>query len=168
MALGPDLPATFANDDALAADLLEAGLAEGDPLWRMPLWPGYDEMLRSDIADIDNAPEGGMAGRFLYSSELFDPATIRRMADHWVRLLAGVAANPESPLAELPMLAADEQDQVAAGWNQTGDDWSFFVGGGDAFGVRDERGTLIATASGVFKRVPDGASSPRAPERTEA
>ncbi|MFD1612030.1 leucyl aminopeptidase family protein [Sphingomonas tabacisoli] len=62
VALGPDLPATFANDDTLAADLLEAGAAENDPLWRMPLWAGYDEMLRSDIADIDNAPEGGMAG----------------------------------------------------------------------------------------------------------
>jgi leucyl aminopeptidase len=62
VALGPDLPATFANDDTLAADLIEAGTAEADPLWRMPLWGGYDEMLRSDIADIDNAPEGGMAG----------------------------------------------------------------------------------------------------------
>jgi leucyl aminopeptidase len=62
VALGPDLPATFANDDALATDLIEAGTAEADPLWRMPLWAGYDEMLRSDIADIDNAPEGGMAG----------------------------------------------------------------------------------------------------------
>ena len=62
VALGPDLPATFANDDALASDLLAAGSTESDPLWRLPLWPGYDEMLRSDIADMENAPEGGMAG----------------------------------------------------------------------------------------------------------
>ncbi len=62
VALGPDLPATFANDDALAADLLAAGVAEDDPLWRMPLWDGYDEMLKSDIADMVNAPDGGMAG----------------------------------------------------------------------------------------------------------
>ena len=62
VALGPDLPATFSNDEALVADLLEAGTAESDPLWRLPLWDGYDEMLRSDIADLDNAPEGGMAG----------------------------------------------------------------------------------------------------------
>jgi leucyl aminopeptidase len=62
VALGPDLPATFSNDDGLAADLIDAGTAESDPLWRMPLWAGYDDMLRSDIADIDNAPEGGMAG----------------------------------------------------------------------------------------------------------
>ena len=62
VALGPDLPALFANDDGLAADLLAAGTEAGDPLWRMPLWAGYADMLKSDIADLDNAPEGGMAG----------------------------------------------------------------------------------------------------------
>ncbi|MBA2920365.1 leucyl aminopeptidase family protein [Sphingomonas sp. MAH-20] len=78
VALGPDLPATFANDDMLAADLLEAGAAEGDPLWRMPLWAGYDEMLRSEIADIDNAPEGGMAGSVtaaLFLQRFVEPGT---------------------------------------------------------------------------------------------
>jgi leucyl aminopeptidase len=78
VALGPDLPATFVNEDTLATDLLEAGTAEGDPLWRLPLWPGYDEMLRSDIADIDNAPEGGMAGSItaaLFLQRFVDPAT---------------------------------------------------------------------------------------------
>jgi leucyl aminopeptidase len=62
VALGPDLPALFANDDALAADLLAAGEAVADPLWRLPLWPGYRDMLKSGIADINNAGEGGMAG----------------------------------------------------------------------------------------------------------
>ena len=62
VALGPDLPATFSNDEALAADLLAAGTAAGDPLWRLPLWDGYDDMLKSDVADMVNAPEGGLAG----------------------------------------------------------------------------------------------------------
>ena len=62
VALGPELPATFANDEALAAELLAAGATETDPLWRLPLWDGYDEMLKSDVADLVNAPEGGMAG----------------------------------------------------------------------------------------------------------
>ncbi|MFM9828109.1 MAG: leucyl aminopeptidase family protein [Sphingomonas sp.] len=62
VALGPDLPATFCNDDALAAELLAAGAAVDDPLWRLPLWDGYDEMLKSDIADLVNAPDGGFAG----------------------------------------------------------------------------------------------------------
>ncbi len=62
VALGPDLPATFANDESLAAQLLEAGTAVHDPLWRLPLWDGYDDMLKSDIADMVNAPDGGFAG----------------------------------------------------------------------------------------------------------
>lgn len=62
VALGPDLPPLFSDDEALAADLLAAGTAQDDPLWRMPLWDGYDEMLKSDIADLVNAPDGGFAG----------------------------------------------------------------------------------------------------------
>ena len=62
VALGPDLPATFANDDALADSALAAGLAADDPLWRLPLHAGYGDMLKSDIADLNNAPEGGFAG----------------------------------------------------------------------------------------------------------
>ena len=62
VALGPDLPALFANDDAVADALLGLGTAVGDPLWRMPLWDGYDEMLASDVADLGNVSEGGMAG----------------------------------------------------------------------------------------------------------
>jgi leucyl aminopeptidase len=62
VALGPELPALFANDDALADALLAGGAAAGDPLWRMPLWKNYSEMLASDVADVGNVAEGGMAG----------------------------------------------------------------------------------------------------------
>lgn len=62
VALGPDLPATFANNDDLADDTLHAANAASDPLWRMPLHPGYDDMLKSDIADLNNAPDGDFAG----------------------------------------------------------------------------------------------------------
>jgi leucyl aminopeptidase len=62
VALGPDLPALFANDDSLAEALLAAGAQVGDPLWRMPLWKGYEEMLASDIADIGNVSDAPMAG----------------------------------------------------------------------------------------------------------
>ncbi|HVF37124.1 MAG TPA: leucyl aminopeptidase family protein [Sphingomicrobium sp.] len=62
VALGPDLPAMFANDDALAADLEAAATEVADPLWRMPLWDGYDEMLKSDLADLSNAADSPMAG----------------------------------------------------------------------------------------------------------
>ena len=62
VALGPDLPPLFVNDETLAADLLSAADAQRDPLWRMPLWDAYDDMLKSDIADLVNAPDGGFAG----------------------------------------------------------------------------------------------------------
>jgi len=62
VALGPDLPALFANNDSLAEDLFASGTEEVDPLWRMPLWEGYDEMLKSDIADLSNATEAPLAG----------------------------------------------------------------------------------------------------------
>ena len=48
--------------DRLAADLLAAGARVEDPLWRLPLWDGYDDMLKSDVADLVNAPDGGFAG----------------------------------------------------------------------------------------------------------
>jgi leucyl aminopeptidase len=62
VALGPDLPAMFANDDELAASLESAAKSVTDPIWRMPLWDGYDEMLKSDLADLANAADSPMAG----------------------------------------------------------------------------------------------------------
>ena len=62
VALGPDLPALFANDEALAADIAAAADRVADPIWRLPLWQPYNEMLKSDVADINNAPGGGFAG----------------------------------------------------------------------------------------------------------
>jgi leucyl aminopeptidase len=62
VALGPDLPALFTDDDGLAAELTAAGARVADPLWRLPLWPPYEEDLATPVADLDNAPTGGMAG----------------------------------------------------------------------------------------------------------
>ncbi len=62
VALGPELPALYANDEALAARLLAASEAQGDPMWRLPLWRNYRRFYDSDIADINNAGRGGFAG----------------------------------------------------------------------------------------------------------
>jgi leucyl aminopeptidase len=62
IALGPDLPAFFASSDELAAAADQASREVEDPLWRMPLWEPYDEMLKSDIADMANAANSPMAG----------------------------------------------------------------------------------------------------------
>jgi leucyl aminopeptidase len=59
-ALGPDLPAFFTDDDALAGDLAAHGAAENDPVWRLPLWRPYEAMLESKVADINNI--GGSQG----------------------------------------------------------------------------------------------------------
>ncbi len=62
VALGPDLPALFGNDDAVANDWLDAGLRTHDPLWRMPLHRPYLRYLSSGIADIANGSNTTMAG----------------------------------------------------------------------------------------------------------
>src|SRR5690606_31555455 len=62
VALGPELPPVFGGDAALVRQLQEEGMRLADPLWPMPLWDAYDEDLGSRIADLNNAPAGGMAG----------------------------------------------------------------------------------------------------------
>ena len=62
VALGPDLPALFSNDDTLSERLLAAGLAVQDPLWRLPLHDGYDSWLDSPFADLSNVSQKPMAG----------------------------------------------------------------------------------------------------------
>src|SRR4051794_25910839 len=62
VALGPDLPPFYTNDEELALDVARCATAENDPLWRMPLWPPYDSWLDSKVANINNAPSGAFAG----------------------------------------------------------------------------------------------------------
>jgi leucyl aminopeptidase len=54
MALGPQLPPFYTDDDELAAQIEAAAQAVADPLWRMPLWKGYVDSIDSDVADIKN------------------------------------------------------------------------------------------------------------------
>ncbi len=65
VALGPDLPALMARNDSTAEAVLAAGLAVDDPVWRLPLHDGYREYLKSDLADLNNAPANGFAGAVL-------------------------------------------------------------------------------------------------------
>ena len=61
-ALGPDLPPLYSTADALARELMAAGMASDDPLWHMPLWAPYDQMMNSKIADMNNAGATPFAG----------------------------------------------------------------------------------------------------------
>jgi len=62
VALGPDLPALFCNDDSLAETALRLGNVVHDPLWRLPLWSGYNDWLKSSVADINNVSAKPLAG----------------------------------------------------------------------------------------------------------
>jgi leucyl aminopeptidase len=78
VALGPDLPALFSNDDKLADALLAAGKAEADPMWRLPLWPPYRKWLDSKVAEINSTGESAFAGPItaaLFLSDFVSPAT---------------------------------------------------------------------------------------------
>ncbi|MDP2260541.1 MAG: leucyl aminopeptidase family protein [Caulobacter sp.] len=93
IALGPQVIPFFTDDDQLADDIAQASRAVADPLWRLPLWPGYDEALDGDVADLKNDPDGWAqagsitAGLFL---KRFAPA-----AGSWVHLDI-FAWNPKS------------------------------------------------------------------------
>ena len=82
VALGPDVPPFFTDDDGLADQLMRAGAAENDPLWRMPLWRPYETMLDSKVADLNNVATGGHGGAI--TAALF----LRRFvtAKSWVHL----------------------------------------------------------------------------------
>jgi len=62
VALGPDIPALFCDDDDWSAALSDAGMSVFDPIWRLPLWAGYDEWLKSPVADINNVSSKPFAG----------------------------------------------------------------------------------------------------------
>jgi leucyl aminopeptidase len=68
IALGPELPATFANDDSVFAELNDASEKTRDPLWRMPLWQPYNDLIKSSIGDIVNTggPQAGAVTAALF------------------------------------------------------------------------------------------------------
>jgi leucyl aminopeptidase len=82
-ALGPDLPAVFASEESLGAQLAQLGRAHADPVWPLPLWMGYDDELGSRIADLNNVSASPFAGAII--AALF----LRRFVTatpHWLHL----------------------------------------------------------------------------------
>lgn len=95
IALGPDLPALFSNDDAVADGVLAAGLRTADPLWRMPLWQPYLAMLESSIADLANSGASRHAGAI--TAALF----LQRFVDH------------QTPWCHIDVYSWSDKDQPA-------------------------------------------------------
>ena len=83
VALGPDLPPFYTQDQALAESLARHATAENDPLWRLPLWQPYDAMLDSKVADLNNVASNGFAGSILCA--LFLQRFVER-AKAWLHL----------------------------------------------------------------------------------
>jgi leucyl aminopeptidase len=65
VALGPELPAAYSNDETLIGQLRALGEEEADPIWPMPLWPGYDDELASKVADLSNVSAAPFAGSII-------------------------------------------------------------------------------------------------------
>ena len=65
VALGPELPPYYTDDETLAAEVAHHAAGENDPLWRLPLWQRYDQNIDSKVADVNNVAAGGMAGSII-------------------------------------------------------------------------------------------------------
>ena len=62
MATGMELPPFFTDDEALAADLTRHATEASDPVWRLPLWRGYEPVIAGAVADLTNSPSYNLAG----------------------------------------------------------------------------------------------------------
>ena len=85
--------------------------------------PGTNQMAKLDLSLSLHKTEQGLTGAFEYSTDLFDTTTIARMIENWQTLLAGIVANPEQRLSDLPILTAIEQHNLLVEWNQTQQDY---------------------------------------------
>ena len=63
--LAPELPALFTAEDSLAEEVMRVAAGEFDPMWRLPLWQGYDDELSSKIADLNNVSTSGFSGSII-------------------------------------------------------------------------------------------------------
>jgi leucyl aminopeptidase len=103
VALGPDLPGLFCNDDVMAGMLLEAGQAVNDPLWRLPLWAGYDGWLDSTVADLNTVSSKPLAGAIvaaLFLQRFVPAATSWAHIDVYAWNDAGRPGRPEGGEAQ--------------------------------------------------------------------
>ncbi|MFA5955338.1 M17 family metallopeptidase [Hyphomicrobium sp.] len=111
-ALGPDLPAFFTNDEALARNLPPLAASIGDPLWQMPLWDGYRRHLDSDIADINNVWESPFAGAITAALFLKRFVSKARRFAHFDLYGWRPAARPLGPKGGEPQTARAVMEQL--------------------------------------------------------
>lgn len=112
VALGPDLPAMFTDDEAFAAALPPLAASIGDPLWRLPLWDGYRRHLDSDVADLNNVWESPFAGAITAALFLRRFVTKARRFAHFDLYGWRPAARPLGPKGGEPQTARAIMEQL--------------------------------------------------------
>ena len=108
----PLFQATFALQTAQQAPLQLEGLALS------PVMPEHTTAKFDLYLQMQETPDG-LRGSLEYATDLFEHATIERMARHFGNLLGAVVANPDAAIGTLPMLDVEERDQLLVGWNRT-------------------------------------------------
>jgi amino acid adenylation domain-containing protein len=98
---------------------LEPPMPEVDSAWCLTQMDIDTGATKYDLyLELDERQDEILA-RFHYSTDLFDTATVTRMAEHWMNLVAGAASDPELRVSQLPLLSESEKNQLLIGWNQT-------------------------------------------------
>lgn len=100
-------PAAVAPDPAWSVHQMESGIGDAVGTTKLDL-----------ELELDERPEGHLAGRLIYDSDLFDRATVERVAEHWSRVVSAVAADPGLRASGVPLLTADEEC-ARMEWNAT-------------------------------------------------
>ena len=85
-----------------------------------PFRAGHAANSKFDLSLIAVEDAGTIAATFEYSTDLFEAGRIERMQRHWLTLLEAIVANPDCPVADLPLLEESERQQVLVDWNETG------------------------------------------------
>lgn len=98
VAVGPDLPALFSTDDAMAQALLDAGLSVGDPLWRLPLHQPYRDYIEGKVADLSNSGDTPFAGSITAALFLKEFVTKTKSYAHLDMFAWNPKARPGRPL----------------------------------------------------------------------
>ena len=111
----PLVQVLFALQNAPSGPLELPGLA----LTALPVETGTAKFDLS-FTLTEGGPAAGLSGVLEHARELFERATIERLAGHFARLLSAAVEEPRLPLAELPLLSAAEREQLLTGFNDTG------------------------------------------------
>jgi amino acid adenylation domain-containing protein len=83
----------------------------------------FDAGIAKFDLSVEVWDDGEFHCRFEYNTDLFERRTIERMVGHFQQLMESGVASPDTPVAELPLMSAEERRQVVVEWNQTADDY---------------------------------------------